>query len=197
MKKSKALLPVLLTILLILAIFCGFWMTHQSTAHHHILLRQQTAATNMVPAAVQANEHDQIIADNMTNHQNPQTVKVQETPYGKLVTAKESGVKNGVHYEIIKTQLLPKNARIHRPTPEQVVLHTLPNGTVIAKEMSTGRTQPHQPHVSHQPVGFQQAEHNMLVQQAAIEALMQQQMQAVLHNIPVRFHQPDRHNPNH
>lgn len=204
MHKTKIILPIILIIILLVSIYLGLILSSHKPmpAQQHLLLNQHTMATNVVPQTVAADTHDHITAQSNAGANQPM-IKIENTPYGKLVTTKQTGTKDGVQYQITNTRLLPKGAAIHHINQPRVVIRNTPYGKVIETQNANNPDNnqwqviesTRQRTLTQQQL--QTVEHHILEQQQRIEQMMQNQMQQMLQDFPVRFKQPGPHNPNH
>ena len=128
--------------------------------------------------------------------------------YGDVLTTKEMGTKNGVHYQIINERMMPTHPapNLHQSAPANphVFIQNTPHGkTVIVEEHGAQNGANY--HVIEKtqyqrltPEQAQQLEQSILKHQHEIEQEITQQMQQLQQvTPPIRFYQAPQPNRNH
>ena len=121
---------------------------------------------------------------------------IHHEPYGDVLTTKETGTKNGVHYQILNERVMP--------TKPHVIIQNTPHGkTVIVEEhgAQNGANYHMIEKTQYQrltPEQARQLQDSILKQQHAIEQEITRQMQQFQQvTPPIRFYQAPQPNRNH
>ena len=177
----KGMLAAMFVVIMLISVSVGVWL-------------YQGTPTPQTPPQASTNSHV--------------SRSIHHEPYGDVLTTKETGTKNGVHYQIINERVMPAQhtPRVNQPAPAkpQVVIQNTPHGkTVIIEEHGAQNGANY--HVIEKtqyrrltPQQAQQLEQSILKHQHEIEQEITRQMQQLQQvTPPIRFYQAPQPNRNH